>query len=149
MQVSSVNRRSLDLTVKLPDEWESLEAEIAERVRQVASRGKVHVDVEFSPGKGREEPSWNDAVGRCGAGQAGRARGRAPDPLRAHGGAPLAYRELAAGPEPRCPRRTARGRSSTWPSTRRCAAFAAMRAREGEALFVDFIERVGRLPQAP
>ena len=30
IQVSSVNRRSLDLSVKLPGEWESLEAEVGE-----------------------------------------------------------------------------------------------------------------------
>jgi uncharacterized protein (TIGR00255 family) len=64
VQVSSVNRRSLDLTVKLPSDWESLEGEVAERVRAAAARGKVHVDVEFTAARGREEASWNDeAVG--------------------------------------------------------------------------------------
>ena len=48
VQVSSVNRRSLDLTVKIPDDWESLEAEVGALVRRVAARGKIHVDVEFT-----------------------------------------------------------------------------------------------------
>ncbi|HZZ20574.1 MAG TPA: YicC/YloC family endoribonuclease [Opitutaceae bacterium] len=61
IQVSSVNRRSLDLSVKLPGEWESLEAEVGERIRKAATRGKVHVDVEYSAAKGSAEPSWNDA----------------------------------------------------------------------------------------
>src|SRR5471032_560585 len=62
VQVSSVNRRSLDLTVKLPGEWESLEAEVGERVRRVASRGKVHVDIEFTDPRGRDGTAWNDAA---------------------------------------------------------------------------------------
>jgi uncharacterized protein (TIGR00255 family) len=61
VQVSSVNRRSLDLSIKLPDQWESLEAEIGEAVRRVAARGKVHVDVEFTSAKGRDEAAWNEA----------------------------------------------------------------------------------------
>ena len=56
VQVSSVNRRSLDLSIKLPPEWDGLEAEIAEAVRRVAVRGKVHVGVEFTAANGRDEP---------------------------------------------------------------------------------------------
>jgi uncharacterized protein (TIGR00255 family) len=61
VQVSSVNRRSLDLSVRLPPDWDALEAEIGEAVRKVAARGKVNVGVEFSAGSGRDEISWNDA----------------------------------------------------------------------------------------
>ena len=43
VQVSSVNRRGLDLSIKLPPEWDALEAEIGEAVRRVAARGKVNV----------------------------------------------------------------------------------------------------------
>jgi len=64
VQVSSVNRRSLDLSIKLPPEWDGLEAEIGEAVRRVAARGKVNVGVEYASGNGRDELSWNDdAVG--------------------------------------------------------------------------------------
>jgi uncharacterized protein (TIGR00255 family) len=66
VQVSSVNRRTLDLSVKLPGEWESLEAEVGERIRKAASRGKVHVDIEFTAAKGSAEASWNDE-GVCSA----------------------------------------------------------------------------------
>jgi uncharacterized protein (TIGR00255 family) len=61
VQVSSVNRRSLDLSIKLPADWDALEAEIGEAVRRVAARGKVHVGVEFTAASGRDEISWNDA----------------------------------------------------------------------------------------
>ena len=62
VQVSSVNRRTLDLTVKAPAEWESLEAEIGDRVKRVAARGKIHVDVEYTAPKGREEVAWNESA---------------------------------------------------------------------------------------
>ena len=62
VQVSSVNRRTFDLSVKIPGDWESLEAEVGLRVRGVAARGKIHVEVEFTPAKGRDEISWNDAA---------------------------------------------------------------------------------------
>jgi uncharacterized protein (TIGR00255 family) len=58
--ISSVNRRSLDLSIKLPEVWESLEAEVGERVRKAAARGKVHVDIEFVAPKGNAEATWND-----------------------------------------------------------------------------------------
>jgi uncharacterized protein YicC (UPF0701 family) len=48
VQVSSVNRRSLDLTVGLPEAWTALEPVVGELVRGVAARGKVHVDVELT-----------------------------------------------------------------------------------------------------
>jgi uncharacterized protein (TIGR00255 family) len=60
VQVSSVNRKGLDLSVKIPDAWEALEAEVGERVRRSASRGKVHVDVEFTASKGGTDASWSD-----------------------------------------------------------------------------------------
>ena len=60
VQVSSVNRRTLDLSVKIPGEWESLEADVGERVRKAASRGKVHVDIEYTAAKGSADASWND-----------------------------------------------------------------------------------------
>src|ERR1700690_4666409 len=62
VQASSVNPRSLDLTVNLPPEWENLEAEIVERVRRIAARGKINVDVEYAPAGGRDEIPWNEAA---------------------------------------------------------------------------------------
>ena len=46
VQVSSVNRKGLDLTLSLPDEWQHFEAAVGDAVRKVALRGKVHVAVE-------------------------------------------------------------------------------------------------------
>src|SRR5688500_69185 len=62
IQVSSVNRKTLDLTIALPEEWESLEPAIGELVRQFASRGKVHVDVELTGDKSTSEIAWDEAT---------------------------------------------------------------------------------------
>ena len=50
VRVSSVNRRSLDLAISLPDEWRELESSLAEQVRQVAARGRVTLAVDVDGG---------------------------------------------------------------------------------------------------
>jgi uncharacterized protein (TIGR00255 family) len=141
VQVSSVNRRSLDLTVKIPADWESLEADIEQRVRRAAARGKVHVDVEFTVGKGREEIAWNEA-----------AIGSALDKLAA-----LAdTRRIPFEPTPDLLWQIASSQriSAETPSAdaarpevlgvldEALRGFVAMRAREGEALGADFAARL-------
>ena len=142
VQVSSVNRRGFDLTVKLPADWESLEAEIEERVRRVASRGKIDVGVEFTGAKGRGEVTWSEAtIGAALDKLAELADARRipfeptaellwqiANSLRAPAELPTA---AAARPE----------LLSVLDEALR--GFAAMRAKEGEALYVDFIERIG------
>jgi uncharacterized protein (TIGR00255 family) len=142
VQVSSVNRRTLDLSVKIPGEWESLEAEVGLRVRRVASRGKVHVDIEFTPSGGRDEVAWNEA-----------AVAAALDRLATLADA----RHIPFEPTAELLWQVANSQrvSAAAPSSDKVRAdllavldkalreFAAMRAKEGEALFVDFIERIG------
>src|SRR5688500_2931755 len=62
VQVSSVNRKTLDLTIHLPEEWESMEPLIGELVRKFASRGKVHVDVEVTGDKTGIETTWDETA---------------------------------------------------------------------------------------
>jgi len=62
VQVSSVNRKTLDLTVSLPREWEGgLELEVTAAVRRSMVRGKVHVDVELTGRPDAAEAVWSDA----------------------------------------------------------------------------------------
>jgi len=142
IQVSSVNRRTLDLSVKIPGDWESLEAEVGVRVRRVAARGKVHVDVEFTPAGGRDETAWNDS-----------SVGAALDRLAALAdtrGIPfeptaellwqIANSQRIAAVTPSADHARAELFAVL---DRALREFAAMRAKEGEALFVDFIERIG------
>lgn len=142
VQVNSVNRRGLDLSVSLPDAWEALEAPIAEAVRKVVARGKVHVVVEVV-GAG-VVPEWDEAVvnetlDRLAA--LAKARGVAFTPtadllweiVRSQGG------EATFGVA-----------EDVWPAVAEALAaalrgLAAMRAREGEALLVDFLGRLEKL----
>ncbi|HRE06136.1 MAG TPA: YicC family protein, partial [Opitutaceae bacterium] len=60
LQVTSVNRKTLDLTTKLPAAWEGVEASILDAVRKVAIRGKVHVSLEASAATG--DLSWDETA---------------------------------------------------------------------------------------
>lgn len=159
VQVSSVNRRSLDLTVALPEVWTALEPMVGELVRGVAARGKVHVDVELTGDAAGEAAGWDDE-----------AAGAALDRLQAFAlresvefrpSAELLWSILNS-------QRRARSLPAVElaePAVREALAealrgFAAMRAREGEALLVDFIQRgeilhrqleviAARAPQVP
>ena len=159
VQVTSVNRKTLDLTIACPEEWESLEPAIAELVRKFASRGKVHVDIELTGDKPASQATWDeeaasDALARLEAFAA--RKGVKFDPT------PELLWQVA----------NAQRRSNDLPSAETAQpvvtetlatalrGFAAMRAREGETLMVDFIQRsaalhrhvdaiVSRAPQVP
>lgn len=140
VQVSSVNRKTLDLTVTLPDEWESLESAVQDAVRRHAARGKVHVKVELTGDRADAGGAWDEA-----AAQATLARLRS-----------LAERqgvEFSPTPELLWQVVNAQRRTNGLPAAddaqpvlqetleQALRAFAAMRAREGEALLVDFFRR--------
>ncbi len=143
VQVSSVNRKSFDLTVKLPEAWESLEPSVGEQVRRVAVRGKIHVDVEVTGAK-EGGPAWDEA-------EAGNTLARLADFARSQGvefkpttdllwqilNDRLGARDLPPVDE------AAEALAETLDEALR--GFAAMRAKEGEALLVDFLTRLGAL----
>lgn len=142
VQVNSVNRRGLDLSVSLPDAWESLESQIADAVRKVVARGKVHVVVEID--RGTAGVAWDEAA-------IGDTLDRLRDLAETRGvkfepTADLLW-EIANSQggegeqgEP----------EEAWPAVEQALTAAlrglgAMRAREGEALLVDFLGRIERL----
>ncbi len=143
VQVNSVNRRSLDLSMKLPDEWESLEAAVAEAVRKTVVRGKVHVAVEVTGAKGVSAAWDTEAIGETleRLSELADARGIKFEPK-----AELLWQIASAqrndGLLP--------GVDAVSPVLRGALAEAlrglsAMRAREGEALLIDFLGRMGKL----
>jgi uncharacterized protein (TIGR00255 family) len=141
VQVSSVNRRSLDLSIKLPAEWESLEAEIGDGVRRVAARGKVHVGVEFVAANGRDEVSWNDeAVGAVLDRLAALADTRQ---IHFEPTAELLW-QIASSQRASVEKPSA---DSVRPGVlsvlgEALKGFAAMRAKEGDTLLADFNQRI-------
>lgn len=142
-QVSSVNRRSLDLTVSLPEEWEALEPAVGEAVRRHAYRGKVHVDVEAMLAAGMAE-SWDEAEVvtaierlKALAAKQGIAFQATPDLLWQI----ASSRKRASGlPTAEIARPAVLEALAT-----ALREFVAMRAKEGEALLVDFLARIAAL----
>ncbi|MDP3069061.1 MAG: YicC/YloC family endoribonuclease [Opitutaceae bacterium] len=142
--VSSVNRKTLDLTIGLPEEWESLEPAIGERVRRHAARGKVHVDIEVTGDKSGQTVTWDEVA-------ATEAFVRLKDLATRQG---IEWKPTA---ELLWQVASAQKRSSAFPSAEAVEtvvlttleaalrAFAAMRAKEGETLLVDFTTRAETL----
>lgn len=146
VQVNSVNRKGLDLSMKLPDEWEAFEAPVGDAVRKVALRGKVHVAVEVT-GKASGVSDWDEAAVADSLDQLAtlaKSKGIKFEPTadllwqiansqRAASGLPAD--DEASGVLLRTLNEALRG-------------LAAMRAKEGEALLVDFLGRWEKLHAA-
>lgn len=142
VQVSSVNRKTLDLAISLPTDWEALESAVAEQVRRVATRGRVSVTIELTGARGATAIAWDEEQ-----------VGAALDKLQAL----AAARGVAFQPTPELLWAVANAQRTTaeLPAAEEAAAivseavtealrgFVAMRAQEGEALLVDFLARVG------
>jgi uncharacterized protein (TIGR00255 family) len=140
-QVSSVNRKTLDLTVSLPEEWESLEPAINDLVRKYATRGKVHVDLELTGANGQQSVEWDEAAAR-----------ETLTKLAAF----AAKQNVVFQPTPELLWQIANSqrKSSTIPSMETAQpfvlaaleaalkSFAEMRAREGATLLSDFLARL-------
>jgi uncharacterized protein (TIGR00255 family) len=139
--VSSVNRKSLDLTVKQPEAWEPLEPVIGEQVRKIAIRGKVHVDIELTGLRGAG-PEWDEV-----------AAGEVIERLAAF--AKTQKIEFEPTPELLWQIASSQRRGAEAPAVdvarpvveralgEALRGFAAMRAKEGEALLVDLLTRIG------
>jgi len=141
LQISSVNRKTLDLTMKMPEVWEPLEPTIAAAVRQVANRGKVHVDLEVTGSGASTDSPWDET-----------AAGIMLDRLSAW----ASSRGVAFLPTPELLWNIASSQRRTiqLPAIEEAQSivlealdtalrsFSAMRAKEGETLLVDFLMRL-------
>src|SRR5580658_7297293 len=144
VQVSSVNRKTLDLTVSQPREWESLEPAVGELVRKFASRGKVHVDFELTGLSGAGSVAWDETAANAAldrlkefAARRGVAFEATPELLWQ---VASAQRKAAAQPAAEEARPVAMAALAE-----ALRAFAAMRAQEGAALLKDFEARLAVL----
>ncbi|MEI8089542.1 MAG: YicC/YloC family endoribonuclease [Opitutaceae bacterium] len=141
VQVSAVNRKTLDLTMKLPPDWESLESSVGEYVRRYAARGKVHVQIELTGTAGASEEIWDEDAA---ANVLDRLSGFA-----ARQGVPFTPTAELLWEISRAQRKaddfpSAESAQATVLTTLEIAlrAFAAMRAKEGESLLIDFLGRL-------
>lgn len=159
IQVSSVNRKSLDLTIGLPEEWESLEPAIGDLVRKFASRGKVHVDIEVTGDTSATESTWDEPAAAAALERLKLFAARQGVDFQPT--AELLWQvvnsQRRAGDFPSAEAAHAVVAETVSQALR---AFAAMRAREGETLMIDFIRRhetlhrfveaiAARAPQVP
>ena len=144
IQVSSVNRKTLDLAIKLPDEWETLEAMVSEMVRRVASRGRVSVVIELTGEKASSEIVWD-------AEEVGAALDRLSDLADTRGVSftptpellwSIANSQRKMADLPAADAATPAVKAALTEALR---GFSAMRAKEGEALLIDFITRLAVL----
>jgi len=62
VQLSSVNRKSLEVAVSLPREWQAFEPEIAALVREKASRGRVQVAIDVRGSAATGGLAWDDSA---------------------------------------------------------------------------------------
>jgi uncharacterized protein (TIGR00255 family) len=160
LQVSSVNRKTLDLTVALPREWDgALEAEVITEVRRSVLRGKVHVAAELTGAAGGTEAGWSvEGVAQT----LGRLKS-----LAVQSGVPfqvttdLLWRIASNERQPLERPAVEAGRPVLLAALGEAlACFVAMRAKEGAALQADLLARLailrgqvetvaGRAPQVP
>ena len=140
VQVSSVNRKTLDLTIGLPEEWECLEPHIGELARKFATRGKVHIDIEVTGDKAVTEAAWDEDAASAALDRLQEFAARENVEFR-----PTtellwqivnSQRHSTKFPPPEVAKPVL-----TEALTGALRSFAAMRAREGESLLVDFIRR--------
>jgi uncharacterized protein (TIGR00255 family) len=141
VQVSSVNRKTLDLAVNVPSDWEALEADIGEQVRKVATRGRINVAVELTGAQRSAEATWDDtevnaALDRLA--QLANARGLPFQPTPE-----LLWSVASAQRRPlELPTAEAAAKVVRATVAEALRGFVAMRAQEGEALLVDFLARL-------
>ena len=159
VQVNSVNRKTLDLTVKMPEEWDSLEPLVGEWVRKFASRGKVHVDIELTGSKSATQATWDEEAASEALDRVAAFAARKGVPFQT---TPELLWQVANSQrrESELPAAEAAQATLTATLTTALRSFSAMRAKEGEALMIDFIKRnellhrqvdvvVARAPQVP
>ena len=143
VQVNSVNRRGLDLTQNLPDEWQAFEPPVAEAVRKVALRGKVHVAVEVT-GKNATGPAWDEAALAATLKQLEKVA-KARKVKFAPSTELLWSIASAQRTNAKLPADEATGKILLKALGTALRGLAVMRAKEGEALLVDFLGRWEKL----
>lgn len=143
VQVNSVNRKGLDLSLSLPDDWELFETAVGEAVRKVALRGKVHVAVEVT-GRPSGAADWDEAAVSESLDQLAALAKRKG--IRFEPSADLLWQlansQRAAGGLPVDDEASAILLTTLAEALR---GLAAMRAREGESLLIDFLGRWEKL----
>jgi len=144
VQVSSVNRKTLDLTVALPRDWESLEADVTAEVRRAALRGKVHTNIELTGAATAAAVVWTDEGVTATLDRLRDLASRQGIPCEVN--AELLWRIASAERQPAQSPSAEEARAPVLAALAEALrGFAAMRAREGRALQDDLLARLAVL----
>ncbi|HUG10712.1 MAG TPA: DUF1732 domain-containing protein, partial [Opitutaceae bacterium] len=147
VQASSVNRKTLDLAISVPEDWRSLEADIAERVRQRAARGRISLTVKADlPGDSGGAAIDADFVTKTVA-ELARIAGTQSVEFRA---TPELLWSIAVSQRGRIelPDAEVAGPVVSAAVDEALKGFFAMRAQEGKALLADLVARVDAVAKA-
>jgi uncharacterized protein (TIGR00255 family) len=147
VELSSVNRKTLDVAVSLPREWSGLERAVSENVRNVLSRGSVRVNVDIVRKTGEEDLDVDEVLVHRTLDKLGdiaRARG-----IRTQMDYETLLRVVLLNKEDSSVSRRQDTESVSGlvkvSLDQAVAAFVAMRGKEGVALEKDLLERNERL----
>ncbi len=143
-EISSVNKRNLDIAVSLPREWHELEADVAGRVRGVVRRGKVYVSIRAEDTRNKEGLDWNEEAVAAALDRLRSLAVRNGVPFE--GSADLLYRmALQSSQSGGMPAADAVREGVEAVVGEALRALAAMRAKEGATLAADLGTRVEQL----
>lgn len=142
VQISAVNRRGLEVVVGLPDDWRELEAPITDKVRAVATRGRISVVVSVRTPENKsaglaDESAVNRTLDQLAAFAAKRGATFSPD-------AALIWQVAAALRTNLVLPAPAEVQDLVLEIVGRAlAGFCAMRGKEGATLLHDLVTRTG------
>ncbi len=143
VQVNSVNRRGLDLSISLPDEWQPFEATVGDAVRKLVLRGKVHVTVEVT-GQTTAAAGWDQEAMAATLDQLTKFA-RTKHLTFEVTGELLWQIANAQRSGTKLPADAETGEVLLITLGQALRGLAAMRAKEGEALLIDFLGRLEKL----
>lgn len=143
VQVNSVNRRGLDLTMKLPDDWQAFEPAVGDAVRKQVQRGKVHVSVDVA-GQGASGVDWDPEALDAALDQLTKFARSKHISFEVTGELlwQIASAQRSGGKLPADDETSSLLLQTLGQALR---GLGAMRAKEGEALLVDFLGRLEKL----
>ncbi len=146
VQINSVNRRGLDLSLSLPGDWQAFEPAVGDVIRRAVARGKIHVAVEIA-----SSPSlaagWDDQAIAATLRKLGDLAGRTK--VRFEPTVDLLWQIAnAQRADVHLPADEATGELLLQTVESALRGLLVMRAKEGEALLVDFLGRWEKLHAA-
>ncbi|TVR55809.1 MAG: YicC family protein [Puniceicoccaceae bacterium] len=141
--LSSVNRRSLELSFSLPREWQPLEAELIPIIRRHAARGRIQIAVEVRRPEGAAA-GWDDAAVAAAWERLSTLAARLGIPMDAGADTLLSLLEIAAKESALPPAENA-AKAVRETLLQALDAFRASRIREGQALAADLSARIDKV----